>query len=658
MKFSYTLIKRLLPHVPPAKKLAESLNSYSFEVESVEGDMLDIKIPANQYSAMASHAGIAREASAIFRLSFKDFSKKSGKFPANKGFVKVKIEETEKCPRYATRVFDLKNVGESSVEIKKILQTCGINSVNAIVDLMNLVMLETGQPLHAFDAAKIKGAIHIRNAKKGEHIETLDKKTYALDSSTLVIADDEHALAIAGIKGGLYSGVTKDTKRIVVEAANFDGVSVYKSSRVLKLITDASLHYAHGISPALVEIGLDRATNLLIKSGAKLIDTTDVCHTKIGDAIIDFDFTKFEHFIGIAAPLADVKRFFIALGFSFEPMKKGNGIIRVRIPAWRNDIESGEDLYEEVARLMGHNELPKCPPHISIAPAYEDDVFILKDKVRAILSQTGFDEVYNSSFYGTSEVALASEVDITAEKNATHVEVENPVSDDRAFLRKSIVPLLMKNLEDNARYYDTLRIFEIGNVFANHKEKKEEYLALGALIAGKKGDVLILELKGVVDELLRSCGINSFSFCENGHSIRIESGKIILGTIGGKHFSRGWTAAYFEIDVEKMLAFTEERREYTPLKRFPAIIRDISVLLGRDARIGDVIEEIEEVNSDLIEAVDLIDEYKDEKLGGKQSITFRIIFQADDRTLTDGEANTMVEKISQALRAKFGAEMR
>jgi phenylalanyl-tRNA synthetase beta chain len=683
MKFSYTLLRRLLPGVPPAKKLALKLNLYSFEVEEAKGDMLDIKIPANQYSAMASHIGIAREASAIFGLSFRNPVRTIVNIPMGRGLVRVKIDEPALCSRYAVRVFDLKRVADSPAEIKKILHACGINSVNFVVDIMNLVMLETGQPLHAFDAEKIKGSIHIRRARKGEEIETLDKKTQELDPSVLVIADDASVLAIAGIKGGFSSGVTKATRRIILEAASFDQGSIYKTSQALKLMTDASVRFSHGISPALVDIGLDRATELLTKigvssrilsdktcKGARLVDSADAGRAKIGDEIIDFDPAGFERLIGIPAPIADVKRYFTALGFTlqafanrksggrgFPPSQKRSNVFRVRVPAWRNDIENPEDLYEEAARLMGYNELPKCVPLFTIQPAREDDSFLLKDKIRNILSGLAMNEVYNNSFYGAAE-SKNEKFSLMFGNGVAHAEVLNPVSEDMKFLRRSLVPLLFENYESNARYFEEVRIFEIGKVFGTAVRGTEEKLALGIFIAAKKDHKLILELKGVADELFGGLGVGDFSFVPEENGMRVEADHNVLGIIGTETLKHGWVCAYAEFDLEKTLALTEEGREFVPLKKFPSVTRDISVLVGRDARIGDVIHEIESANFKLIENVDLIDEYKDETLGGKQSITFRIIFQADDRTLTDAEVNREMEKIYQALRIKFRAEIR
>ena len=203
-----------------------------------------------------------------------------------------------------------------------------------------------------------------------------------------------------------------------------------------------------------------------------------------------------------------------------------------------------------------------------------------------------------------------------------------------------------------------MRIFEIGKVFGMAPQKPEEKLALGILVAAKKERKLILELKGAVDELLGELGVGDFSFVPEGDEMRVEADHSVLGVIKTETLKHGWECAYAEFDLDKTLASTEEGREFVPLKKFPSVTRDISVLVGRDARIGDVIQEIEGVDFELIENVDLIDEYKDEALGGRQSITFRIIFQGADRTLTDDEVNREMEKISVALHARFGAEIR
>jgi len=252
-----------------------------------------------------------------------------------------------------------------------------------------------------------------------------------------------------------------------------------------------------------------------------------------------------------------------------------------------------------------------------------------------------------------------------------HSEVLNPTSEDMKFLRMSLLPLLFKNCGDNARYFEEVRIFEIGKIFGTTTRGPEEKLALGILIAAKKDNNsavknlsgknlggIVLELKGIAEELFGGLGVGDFSFVSEGNGIKVYADHSVLGSIGMETIGHGLVCAYAEFDLEKTLTLTEEGREFVPLKKFPSVTRDISVLVGRDARIGDVIEEIESSNFNLIENVDLIDEYKDESLGGKQSITFRIIFQADDRTLTDVEVNREMGKISEVLHAKFRAEIR
>ena len=656
MKFSYTLIKKLIPQAPSQKKLTDELNLHSFEIEEASGDLLDIKIPANQYSAMSSHIGIAREVSAIFNLPFKNPATKIYKPPAKKNLIKINIQEPKLCFRYVARVFDFESIGDSSPQIKKILNTCGINSINAVVDIMNLVMLETGQPLHSFDASKLNGNINVRLAKSGEKMETLDKKVQELDSSILVIADNNSPLAIAGIKGGILSGVTYDTKRVIIEAASFNQVSIYKSSKLLKLQTDASIRFSHGISPALVDIGMNRATELILQAGGKFIDESRAGNEKMYEEIIPFYPKDFEKLIGMSVELSKAKYYFKALGFKINPSKKEGGI-DVVVPAWRNDIQNPEDLYEEIIRFIGYDKLEKKAPIFAIKPIEEDDVFLLSDKVRKIFPTLSIDEVYNNSFYGDQELKN-EKFNFLFGKESSNIQLINPSSEELKYLRKSLIPLLFENYERNAHYFESIRIFEIGKVFGLVSGKTKEKYSLGILISSKKDNSLILELKGIIDELFKEIGIVDFDFIPDVDVIKIQIDGKLVGALGTQKLKHGEIQAFGELDFEKLILETEEGREYIPIKKFPSTMRDISVLVSKDIKIGDIIQKIEDEDVEIIENVDLIDEYQDESLIGKQSLTFRIIFQANDRTLTDSDVNNEMEKILKILRFEFNAEIR
>lgn len=633
--------------MPGISKVAEASNLHSFEVEEAEGDMLDIAMPANRYSDAASHIGIAREVSAALDKPFKSPVKTIINPPSGQGILKVEVENKAACPRYSARVFEIKKLPASPVWMKNVFKTCGLKPINGIVDLTNYVMLETGQPLHAFDADKLSGKkIIVRKARNGEHFETLDNQRFELNSGDTVIADSSKALAIAGIKGGLNSGVDGRTKRIVIEAANFDPVRVFKTSRRLKLITDASIRFSHGLSPELAGQGMDRITELLIKSGAKLVDSVDVYPKQAADEIIGFSIEKYASLIGAEISAAKAKKIFMNIGFSIEkPKNPAKDSFVVRVPAWRTDVETPEDLIEEAARFVGYNKMKPQMPTVALKPAQEEDMVILKEKVRRFLVNVNLNEVYNHSF--------------SDEGGKSAIELENPISSEFKELRQTLQAGLLKNVADNGRFFDEVRIFEIGKVFRNEGGKVRERLHLGISIGAKKKSY-VLELKGIFDDLLKSFGLYDFSMTESADrkNLQIGLGKKIFGNIKTINLEKGWVASVGEMDLDAILPVIEEERAFKPLPKYPAVMRDISVLLSVDARIGEVMETIETASSKYVENVDLIDEYVDKKFDGKQSLTFRIVFQSEDKTLTDAEVDRDLAKIISALKRAFKAEVR
>ncbi len=672
MKFSYSLIKKFVPRLPAKQKLAEAINLHSFEVESVKADILDINLPPNRYSDCASHIGIAREAAAIFSLTLKNPVMRIVNPPTNQGRFSVEVKNKKLCPRYVARLFEVKKIGFSPAWLIKILKDCGLKPINYIVDLMNYVMLETGQPLHAFDFEKLRGKkIVVRPAKKSEKIETLDGQRFMFDKDVLVIADADRPHAIAGVKGGAASGVSAKTKSIIVESANFDAVSIYKTSRRLKLQTDASLRFSHAISPELAGIGIDRATELLRKAGAKLVDSVDVYPRPVKDEIIEFNPQEYEVLVGAKVSEAKAKNHFRRLGFAIEKTRfaeaearRGKKLVTgnflVRIPAWRTDIENFEDLAEEIARLSGYNKLKSQPPTVSLRPAREDDTPTFKDKARRVLLGLQLDEIYNYSFVSEGDVK---------ERNLfgwQPVQLENSISKEFEYLRASLEPGIFKNLKDNSRFYERVGVFEIGKVFGLARRSRggggpiSERLFLGIGMAAKKDEKVVLELKGAFDEFLKGVGLADYFFNEVQGVLRIESGRDILGFIIPVEESIGkqWHAAFGELDMEKLLALAEEEKEFEPLTKYPTVMRDISILVDRSVRIGEILEAIEDASPKLTENVDLVDEYVDEGFHGKQSLTFRIVFQAEDRTLTDTEVERELEKVVSGLRKNFKAEVR
>jgi len=687
MKFSFTLLKQLVPAIKNKKDLINKLNLHFFETEDAAGDVLDISIPPNRFSDAASHFGIGREIAAILGVKYKEVGLPTcpPKLQRRRE-IKVVVEDKKLCPRYTAQYFENIKIGPSPKWMQKILIDCGLRPINNVVDIMNYAMLETGQPLHAFDYDKLKTknsklkAIIVRRAKKGEKITTLEDKTYELNEDILVIADSKEPIAIAGIKGGKKAEVDKNTKRIIVESANFNGVNIYKSSKLLKLPTDASLRFSHNISPELTIFGINRVSQLLQEViGAKAGPVIDVNFTKPRKRIIKFDLEKFNKFIGTNLDSKICQKYFERLGFKITRInadqKKDQRAIRgsladqrksaflVEVPLLRQDIEIFEDLAEEVIRLYGYNRLKSIPPHIHLQLSGFEDQIVLKDKIKKVLAAAGLSEVYNYSFISESDLTFGS-----SWKDEV-IELENPISNQFKYLRPSLAPYLVKNINSNFRFFDEVRIFEIGKIFYRISEK----LTLGIALASKKDKQVFFELKGIIEQLFKKVGLVSYlmpepgegdwikvftdNFLIPGEVLKIESDGETIGYLGriNKELVSNYEGVLVEIDLDALLKLVEEEHEYLPLPKYPSVMRDISILVEPTIRVGEIMQAIQSVDFRYVEDVDLIDEYDYQS---KRSLTFRIIFQAEDRTLTDKEVNKEMEKIAKMLKSKFRAIIR
>jgi len=662
MKYSYSLIKKIAPGKYSKEELIKALNTYSFEAVDLGGDVFEIANTsiAHRFSSGASHLGAAREVAAIFNTKYIDPTAKKLTFDfKDKGIFKVNIKEKSLCPRYsATYVTNIK-VGPSPDWLRDILETCGLRSINNVVDIMNYVMLEVGQPLHAFDADKVKGGIIVRRAKNGEEIETIDNNKFKLSEDILVIADEDNPLAIAGIKGGKRSEVSLKTNRLLVESANFESVNIYKGARKLNLRTDASVSFSHDLSPELVGLGMQRALMLLKElCGAKIYKTEDVYPKKQPKTVIKFDLPKIEKIIGIKLKKVEAQKILTKLGFSISKNL-------ITVPVLRNDIEIIEDISEEIARFKNFNELPAIPPRISMAVGGEEDLVNIKEKVRKYLTTVGYSEVYNYSFISEDKLGIAPSEVFGIKK---FVKLANPLSSEFSYLRNSLTSYLEKNLNDNLRFFDEVRVFEIGKIFGDNSQE-ENYLkisektVLGIAIYSKDA---FLELKGVIDGLLSSFGLVDWfmpdlnlenNLLESKEALRIELGDhSVVGYLGNLKNSKN--GAILELDLEKISKAVMEEKEFEPLSKFPSINRDISLLVSSRVRVGDILEIIQKADPEHVNDVDLMDFYEDEKFGDKKSLTFRIVFQANDHTLTDQEVDKEMQKIIKILIEEAEAEIR
>lgn len=638
MKFSYPLLKKLVPGLPSQAKFSDVINLKAFEVEEAAGNTIEIKVTPNRFADAASHWGIAREASAIFKLKNKIEDKSLTGLPKGKGKVKVKVLDKAACPVYIARYLEVSKIGESPDWIKSVLTDCGLRPVNAVVDIMNYAMLETGQPLHAFDADKLDGEIVVRFAKPGEKVVSLDSHSYQLSKDDLVIADKSGVLAIAGIKGGKRAEVTKETKRIVVESANFNQALIYKTMKRIALATDASMMFSRGLSPYSAAIGGNRAASLMKEVlKAKLVDSAESLGKFPGKKIIEFDTDRFNSVIGLNFSKNQAADYLRLLGFVIlsKPTKNKNNFL-VEVPVLREDVSIFEDLAEEVVRLYGVNDLKPIAPTISLSPADSDDIVNFKREIRTVLTGLGFSETYNSSFVGKKGI------DET-------LELMNPISVEKKYLRTSLIGGIKENVALNSREFPSVRVFEIGKVFSGKGEGTR--LALGV----KEVDAM-LHLKGVLTQLLKRCGLTDILMKEG------EKGWLLIesdGRLLGKIHSAKKDLALAQLDLEVFLQVAVEENEYRPLPKYPAVTRDISLVVPASTKVGQVMEAINDLSLTHIQNVDLID-YFDNFEGNKNktSLTFRLVFRSENRTLTDAEVDREIEKTTKILTSNLKAVIR
>ena len=680
MKVSYKWLQEYIAKkLPTPEKTAALLTMHAFEVEGIEkvkGDVvLDVKVLPNRAHDCLSHYGIARELAAIIKTEAKRpivKVKEQKKLKAKSG-LKVAIQEPELCARYSARVIYGVKVAPSPKWLAERLEALGQRSINNVVDATNYVMLALGQPLHAFDLDAVAGrAITVRKARAGETITTLDGDAVALGATDLVIADMEAPLAIAGVKGGKKAEVTAHTVNIVLEAATFDAVTVRKTSRRLNLRTESSIRFENGLSPLVPPEALDAVSALIITlAGGEVASGMLNAHGKLPvpqtalftargvNALLGMDIAEKEM-------LLTLKR----LGFIIQKTEKG---FLVTAPKERLDVAHQADIAEEVARMHGMMDIASALPESTLIPAEQNNALITVANIRAALAALGLSETYNHSFIGTRHMGYFHE------RHAGVAAVANPLSDDQKYLRPSLLFGLLDNVTENFKHEKTVRLFEAGNIFALKSARgvHERTMVSGVIAAkgkGKNGEhALFYEAKGIVDALLERLGIDdawyddylpssAYSderFWHRGRTADIKVGDATIGTVGEAapallhSYDIAERVALFELDCAKLTELAQEKRAYQPIIKFPAVERDIAVVVPAETKIDRVQYAIEVAGGELLSDSDLFDIYEGENLEAAQkSLAFHLIFQSSVRTLTDAEVNDVFKKITAALESE------
>lgn len=610
MKISHTWLQNYFEaKLPDAQGVANALTFHAFEIESIEGDVLDVKVTANRGHDCLSHRGIAKELSAILNLPLKTaydpFAKKPD-LSKKTSAVTVSIEDKKLCRRYIAGYIKGVKVGPSPEWLKSSLEVIGQRSINNVVDATNLVMFNIGQPLHAFDAGKLGSLdIGVRSAQAGETMEALDGKVYTLAPSMLLITASDRPVGIAGVKGGMADGVDENTTDIVLESANFDGPTTRKTAATLKLRTDASAHFEQVLSPELAAYGMQQVVDIIsATAGGEVDGFVDEYPNKQEISTVAVSLAKINLVLGTELTEADVADAFNRLGLSFE-MKEGEFVVTP--PFERLDLVIPEDLIEEVGRIIGYDKVPAVELPPSPRKTEVNENFYAVEKAREEFIAEGYSEVYTSIFAERGERMVANKMDGA-----------------RPYLRTNLLEGLTIPIVQNLYIKELLglkkvKLFEIGPIWKDGNEDTHIYSVEGES----------QPLKG-----------NEF------HSHGTQTVEISLSEYK-KQKAINNPQKYEDYPISEL-------QKYQSFSHYPFIVRDIAMWVPSDAKAEDVLAVIRSEAGELLVRSEKFDEFKK---GEKTSLAFRLVFQSFERTLTDEEANAAMGKVYAVVKEK-GWEVR
>ena len=644
------------------------------EVLGKKDAVIDLSILSSRGHDALSHIGMAREVRAMAKemengkwkmeneekkmLEVKSWKLEEG----GDAGVSVIIEAKEGCARYiGVRVSGIVN-GASPEWMQKRLKTCGMRPINLATDVTNYVMLETGQPLHAFDRERItengkqKTEIHVRNAKKGEKMTLLDGCEIELNEEDIVIANDANVLALAGVMGGKDSATSEATTEIFLEGANFDPMRIRKTRVRHGLNTESSYRFERDIDPNLAQVGAMRAAKLLEElGGGKIEGGVNVYPEPVLPWTIDLDLAYAEKLLGVAVPESEAIEILTSLGMTVQrKMEKGEwkmeNMFIATIPTIRRDLRTQEDLIEEIGRLYGYDRIAPVAPKVPLesAPMHPERVF--ERKFKDTLAAVGCDEILSYSFY---RAETAERFGLGATK---HFTLQNPMNPDQQLFRSHILPNVLEKAGENLRRFPEVRIFEMGKVYEKNvdgcvQEKKQ-------VVILASGDDAFFEVKGRVETAIAAAGVSGVSFepiadadiPSYAHKTRVVAcmcrGKRvgILAEISPfilRAMKIRTRIAFFEADISALAACAVSVKRYAPIPKFPFVVRDMSLSVPRDVLAGDVSRALAKAIGNSLREAEIFDVYEKDN---ERSLAFRLSFGDDTRTLTKEEVETMFQK--------------
>jgi phenylalanyl-tRNA synthetase beta chain len=663
----------LSPNALPGVPLADyfGLNDIVFEVG----------ITPNRPDCL-SHFGIAREVAALFGKSIAQPAlqiEESG--TRSESLATIRIDDTEACPRYSARVLRNITVQESPVWLQRRLKAVGLRPINNVVDVTNFVLMETGHPLHAFDSDLLDHqTIIVRCAREGEKFTTLDGKERTLRAATLMICDAVKPVAIAGVMGGMNSEIRGTTKNVLLESAYFSPTSIRRTSKYLGLSTDASQRFERGADPEMTLYALDRAAALIKETcgGEICKGIIDVYPKQIPKVQIPLRVEKANALLGTSLSSTEIAGILEKIELRVIDRKKDT--VRIEVPTFRPDIEREVDLIEEVARIYGYDNIPDQTVASVDFVSLQSTVDIA-DSLRDWLVGCGFNEILTNSMQDPKIARLGDE---------HAIEVKNPLGIEMSVLRTSMIPGLLQTIRHNQFHgNETLKIFEIGHIFRRSGKPdprilvdsiiEEEHLGL-AMVGNVHVEAWdeperaadIFDIKGEVESLFQKISLDKHRFIYYSTEKTLSESCIIIeicntyaGFIGvirdevAKMFDVEGKVVVAELDLDVLREHRNQHHEYTPVPRFPVVRRDLSFIVAVDVHVEEMIQQMKISAGLILRRVRLFDIFLDDRFGdGKKSIAFRLEFLSPERTLTDTEIDSSIDRMVDDCARVFKAELR
>lgn len=592
----------------------------------------------------------------------------------------VTIEAPDLCPRYAARIIQGVKVGASPEWLQQRLESVGVGVINNIVDITNFVLMEYGQPLHAFDYHKLaENRIVVRRAAADENITTLDEVARELTPDMLVIADAEKPVALAGIMGGYDSEITEITADVLLESAYFNPSSVRATAKTLGVSTEASYRFERGADPGIVPAALDRAAQLIaeLAGGTICKGIADVYPGQQPLSRIQLRPERVNFILGTALETTEMVQ--ILSHLDFDVKTNGAEDYEVIVPTFRSDITREIDLIEEIARVHGYDNIPTTLPKGDIpVPAPNPNTEVRK-RIKHFLLAAGMMEAINYSFCDPS---CFDKIRFTADDPRREaLQLQNPLSPEMSVLRTTLLPRLLENAQYNHNHQiDTIALFEIGNVFINNGEQKEPERVAG-ILAGQIGEGVysdpyrapdFYDIKGLVEGILEVCGIVDYTLQKTdtptfhpGRNAEILLGDRQIGTFGEAHpevlenYDLPYKAYLFEFDMEVLVDGAIFAKRFEPIPIYPTVERDLAIVVDKEVLSDMPTELIYATGGELVKSVRLFDVYEGEQVPeGKKSLAYAITYHSATETLTDKAVNTLHDKVVKHLNQKLGAELR